>query len=310
MKTLSIVTPCYNEEAGIAECYEACRKVMSELPGYAYEHVFIDNCSGDRTVAILKEIAARDKRVKIIVNARNFGPQRSPHYALLQASGDAVTPILADLQTPPSLLPEMVRRWESGAKVVIAVRRGSDEGWLMSLARKTYYSLIKRLSKVEQIPNFIGFGLYDRKVMDVVRTLYEPDPYFRGMLAELGFRREVVEYDQPRRLHGRSRHSFFDLLDVALVALTTFSKAPMRILTLVGMAVAALSLVATLVYLGLKLAFWSSIPFGVTPILLATFFFGAVQMLAIGLVGEYVSLLLQYTRRFPLVVEDERINFD
>ncbi|MBB4198648.1 hypothetical protein CCR94_19375 [Rhodoblastus sphagnicola] len=311
MKTISIVTPCYNEEAGIAECHEACRKVMeSELSNYAYEHIFIDNCSTDRTVAILKEIAARDKRVKIIVNARNFGPQRSPHHATLQAGGDAVTTVLADLQTPPSILPAMVRQWEAGYKAVIAVRRGATEGFFIGLARKTFYALIKRLSKIEQIPNFMGYGLYDRQFMDVVRTLYEPEPYFRGLVSEIGFERAIVEYDQPERKHGKSRHSLFDLIDFALIGLTTFSKAPMRLMTVIGFVVAGLSLLSAFVYLCVKLLFWSQVPIGVTPILLATFFLGAVQLLALGLLGEYVGLLLQYARGFPLVVEKERVNFD
>jgi len=311
MKTISIVTPCFNEEAGIAECYEACRAVMEgELAHYAYEHIFIDNCSTDRTVAILKDIAARDKRVKIIVNARNFGPQRSPFHAMLQARGDAVACVLADLQTPPELLPEMARLWEAGRKVVIAVRRGAGEGRLMSLARRSFYLLIKRLSSVEQIPNFIGYGLYDRTFMDVVGQLREPEPYFRGLVSEIGFERAVVEYDQPLRKHGKSRHSLFDLVDFALIGLTTYAKAPMRLMTVTGFVVAFFSLLAALVYTGIKLLFWSRVPFGVTPILLATFFFGSVQLLALGLIGEYVGLLLKYARGFPLVVERERINFD
>ncbi|MCW2283766.1 glycosyltransferase involved in cell wall biosynthesis [Rhodoblastus acidophilus] len=311
MKTLSLVTPCYNEEAGIAECYEACRNIMSELPGYAYEHVFIDNCSGDRTVAILKEIAARDKRVKIIVNARNFGHARSPHHAMLQVDGDAVIPVLADLQTPPALIPEMVRAWEEGYKVVVAVRENAGAGSPpVALARKLFYSLIRKISNVEQIPNYIGYGLYDRRVMDVMRTLYEPDPYFRGLVPEIGFERKVVAYHQPERKHGTSRHSIFDLVDYALTGITTFSKAPMRLMTVVGFVAACLSFAFGFLYLIAKLLFWSSIPFGVAPILIAVFMLGSIQLLALGLLGEYVGVLLQYARRFPLVVEKERVNFD
>jgi glycosyltransferase involved in cell wall biosynthesis len=311
LKTLSIVTPCYNEEAGIAECYEACRKVMSELPGYAYEHVFIDNCSGDRTVAILKEIAASDKRVKIIVNARNFGHARSPHHAMLQVNGDAVIPVVADLQTPPALIPEMVRAWEDGYKVVVAVRTNAGAGSpLVALARKVFYGLIRKISKVEQIPNYMGYGLYDRRVMDVMRSLYEPDPYFRGLVPEIGFERKVVEYRQPERAHGTSKHSLFDLIDFALMGITTFSKAPMRLMTVTGFIAACLSLACGFLYLVAKVLFWSSIPVGIAPILIAVFLLGSVQLLALGLLGEYVGVLLQYARKFPLVVEKERINFD
>jgi polyisoprenyl-phosphate glycosyltransferase len=311
MKKISLVTPCYNEEAGIAECYETCRKIIeNQLTNYAHEHIFIDNCSSDRTVEILKDIAARDRRVKIIVNARNFGAGRSPYHGLMQTTGDAVAPVLADLQTPPSLLPEMVRKWEEGYKVVVAVRRNSAEKGLLPLARRAFYSTIKRISKVEQIPNYIGFGLYDHEVIEILRSLNEPDPYIRGLIPEIGFERAVVEYDQPQRTHGLSRNSLMDLIDVALLGLTTYSKVPMRLLTIAGFTVATLSLVAGLIYLCLKLLFWSYIPFGITPILLATLFFGSVQLLALGLLGEYVALLLQYARRFPVVVEKERINFD
>ncbi len=310
-KTISIVTPCYNEEGGIAECYAAVRKIFDEQLGhYNREHIFIDNCSTDGTVSILREIAARDPGVKIIINARNFGPERSPHHAVLQATGDAVTGVLADLQTPPSILPEMVARWEAGFKVVVAVRRGSREGFVARAARSAYYKLIRRMSKVEQIPNYMGYGLYDRKVIDVMRTLYEPHPYFRGMIPEIGFERAVVEYFQPDRRHGRSRNSLSDLLDVAFVGLSTHSKAPMRAMTMTGVVVASISLIVGFVYLILKLLYWDRIPIGITPLLVATFFLGAVQLLALGLIGEYISLLLQYARRFPLVVEKERVNFD
>jgi glycosyltransferase involved in cell wall biosynthesis len=311
MKTISIVTPCYNEEAGIRECFQGCKEVMEgQLAGYAYEHIFIDNCSSDRTVAILKEIAVQDKRVKIIVNSRNFGPGRSPFYGLLQASGDMIVPIFADLQTPPALIPQMVAKWEEGYKIVVAVRRGSEERGLMALTRKLFYATIKRISKIEQIANYVGFGLYDRRVMDILRSLNEPDPYFRGLIPEIGFERFVLEYDQPGRAHGRSRQSLFDLIDYALLGVATYAKAPMRIMTAIGLVVSALSLIAAFVYLCFKLLFWDSVPFGVTPILLATFFFGSVQLLALGLLGEYVGLLLQYARRFPIVVEKERVNFE
>ena len=188
MTVLSIITPCYNEEAGIAQCYEAVRAVMAaELPQYDYEHIFIDNCSQDRTVAILREIAASDRRVKMIVNSRNFGPERSPFHAILQSSGDATTPILADLQTPPALIPRMVRLWRERAKAVIAVKRSSDDRMLWRSARDAYYKAMKKLSKVEQIPNYMGYGLYDKCVIEAMRGLREPEPYFRGLVMEVEF---------------------------------------------------------------------------------------------------------------------------
>ena len=310
-KLISIVTPCYNEAAGIAECYEAVRAIFDDrLTDFAHEHIFIDNCSSDRTVEILKEIAGRDHRVKIIVNARNFGPARSPHHAILQAMGDAVVPVLADLQTPPEVLPDMIRKWNGGFKVVIGVRRGTREGVLSRFARSAFYSFIKRFSQVEQIPNYIGYGVYDRQVIDVMRSLYEPDPYFRGLVPEIGFERAIVEYDQPERRHGKSRNSLSDLVDLAILGLSIYAKAPMRLMTIAGLFVAALSLMAAVVYFVLKLIYWNSFSMGIAPLLLATLFFGSIQILALGLIGEYVGLLLRYARRFPLVVERERVNFD
>ncbi len=310
-KTISILTPCYNEEEGIAECYERVREVFEkQLPQYDYEHLFIDNCSRDRTVAILKEIAARDRRVKIIVNSRNFGLSRSPHHGMLQTTGDAIVGILADLQTPPEMIPSFAAKWEAGYKLVIAVRKEMHEGRLLQLARKIFYEIISRVSNIEQIKNFTGFGLYDRSIVEIVRQLNEPDPYFRGLVSEIGFDKAFVEYSQLPRKHGKSRHSFFDLFELAMLAMTTYSKAPLRLMTFTGMAIAALSLIAGLGYLIAKLILWDRFSAGIAPILIATLFFAAVQLIALGLIGEYIGLLLQYARRFPLVIEKERINFD
>ena len=310
VKTISIVTPCFNEEGGIAECYEAVRRVMATLPGYAYEHVFIDNDSQDRTQLILRGIAARDRRVKVILNARNFGPARSPYHAILQSEADAVVPVLSDLQTPPELIPEMIRLWEGGAKVVVAIRRSSGEGGLMPLLRGAFYRLMRSVSTVDQIPNFMGYGLYDRRVIETLRGLNEPEPYFRGLVCEIGFERASIEYDQPPRRHGRSSYNLLRLIDFALLGLSSYSRAPLRLMTLGGMTVAALSLLIGFGYLVAKLLFWYSLPAGTAPILIAVFFLGAVQIFAIGILGEYIGLVLSYTRRFPLVVEKERINFD
>jgi glycosyltransferase involved in cell wall biosynthesis len=310
-KTIGIFTPCYNEELGIAECYERVREVMeTKVPKYDYVHLFIDNCSQDRTTAILKEIAARDKRVKIIINSRNFGLSRSPHYGMLHTEGDALIPILADLQTPPHLIPEFIAKWEQGYKMVIAIRTGMKEGFLLRHTRNAFYRIIARVSKIEQIKDFIGFGLFDRQIVDIMRDLGEPDPYFRGLVSEIGFEKAFVEYHQPPRKHGKSKHTFFDLFDLALLALTTYSKAPLQIMTLVGFIIAALSLLTGFGYLILKLIFWNYFPVGIVPLLIATFFLAAVQLIALGLIGEYVGLVLSYARHFPLVIEKERVNFD
>ena len=307
---ISIVTPCFNEQAGIAECYTAVRAIMATLPHYDYEHIFIDNCSGDRTVAILRDIAGADARVKVIVNARNFGPERSPYHAMLAAGGDIVIPVLADLQTPPTIIPQMVALWENGATVVIAVKKASAESLPWRLARGAYYAAMRRLSKIEQIPNYMGYGLYDRRVMDVLRDLNEPEPYFRGLINEVGFDRAFVEYEQPARRHGRSSYTLFSLADHALLGLSTYSRAPLRLMTLVGFSIACVSFLCGVAYFIGKLLFWYSLPAGIAPLLIAIFFLGSVQLFALGVVGEYIGLLLNYTRRFPLVIEKERINFD
>jgi polyisoprenyl-phosphate glycosyltransferase len=311
MTLLSIVTPCYNEEAGIRECYETVRQVMaSKLPDLNYEHIFIDNCSRDRTVDVLRGIAACDKRVKVIVNSRNFGAGRSSHYAQLQARGDAMVPVLADLQTPPSLIPEMVELWRKGAKAVIAVRKGTSERLVSRLTRSLFYSLMRKFSRVEQIPNFMGYGLYDRRVLDAMRQLNEPEPYFRGLVIEVGFERVMIEYEQPPRRHGRSSYSLLSLADYALVGLCTYSRAPLRLMIFLGFSVSLLSFVAGVVYLLIKLIFWYSMPVGVAPVLISIFFLGSIQLFALGILGEYIGLLLNYSRQFPLVIERERINFD
>lgn len=310
-KTISIMTPCFNEEAGIAECYRrVCEVMETKLLRYNHEHLFIDNSSSDRTVAILKEIAAKDKRVKIIVNTRNFGPTSSPYYAILHTTGDAVVPLVADLQMPPELIVEFVRQWEAGYKMVIAVRKGNTEGWLMRTARFSYYRVIARLSNVEQIKNFIGFGLFDRQVVDVLRRLDDPTPYFRGLVSEIGFDKAFVYYDQPPRKHGKSKHHLLDLFDISMLALTTYSRTPIRVMTFTGLTIGSLSLLVGLVYFVLKLIFWKSFPIGIAPLIIATFFFGSVQLLALGLIGEYIGLIMRYVRRFPLVIERERVNFD
>jgi glycosyltransferase involved in cell wall biosynthesis len=311
VKTLSIVTPCFNEEAGIANCYEAVRRVMAEnLAGYAYEHIFIDNASSDRTVLILRGIAAGDARVKVIVNARNFGPSRSPYHAMLQARGDGVIPVLADLQTPPEIIPDMVAAWERGFRVVVAVRRSSVESAVPRLTRELFYRLMKAVSRVDQIPNFIGYGLYDRAFINAMRSLNEPEPYFRGLVSEIGFDRFVIQYDQPERRRGKSSYRFFDYVDYALMGLSSYSRAPLRLMTLTGFFVSAVSFLIGVIYLIAKLLFWYSLPAGTAPILIAVFFLGAVQLLAIGVLGEYVGLLLTYARRFPHVIERDRINYD
>ena len=310
-KKLSVLTPCFNEEAGIRECYERVRSVMeSYLSEYDYEHLFIDNCSSDATVEILRDIAQCDRRVRVIVNSRNYGQSRSPYHGMLQVTGDAYIGIVADLQTPPEVIPALVERWEQGYPMVIAVRTGMSEGWVIQLLRRTFSWLISRVSNIEQIPNFIGFGLFDRRIVEVLRELDDPTPYFRGMVAEIGFDKAFVEYIQPLRKHGRSRHSLFDLLDYAILGLVSNSQAPLRLMTMVGFVTSIASLIVTLIYSFMKFLFWSSLPLGMAPILVGMFFFASLQFLFLGILGEYVGSIHERVKRRPLVIEKERINFD
>lgn len=310
-KMISILTPCFDEESGIAECHSRIRDLFySRLPNYDYEHVFIDNCSEDRTVDVLKAIAATDRRVKIIVNSRNFGAARSSFHGMLETMGDAVIPVLADLQTPPEILPDLITKWEQGCAMVLAIRTGATDGWFMRQCRKIFYRVMTRLSGVEQVPNFIGFGLYDASIVRVLRKLQEPDPYFRAMVCEIGFERAFVEYVQPPRRHGKSSYTFLTLLDYALLGLTSYSKIPLRIMTLVGLTLSALSMLVALSYLVIKLVRWDAFELGLAPLLIGTFFFASVQLLFIGLLGEYVGAIHAQVKGRPLVIEKERINFD
>lgn len=309
MKLISIVTPCYNEEANVSEVCEQVKKVMADLPGYAYEHIFIDNASQDRTVAVLKDIALRDKRVKIIVNSRNFGQLNSPYYAILQAQGDAVISLVADLQDPPALIAEFIRKWEAGYKIAIGVKTRSEESRLFYSLRQAYYRLLNRLSHVNLVEQFTGFGLYDRQVIEILRNIDDAAPYFRGLIADIGFERAEIEYNQPVRKRGITKNNFYSLLDVAMLGMTSYSKVPLRLAVILGFCSAVVSLFVALFYLIYKLLFWQNFSVGQAPLVVGIFFFSSVQLFFLGIVGEYVGSIHTHVRKRPLVIERERINF-
>lgn len=310
MPLLTVLTPCFNEADNVREVYRQVKAVMETLPGYDYDHLFIDNASSDGTVDILRELAAADKRVRVIVNTRNFGHVRSPYHAFLQARGDAVATCVADLQDPPELLATFVHQWEEGYKVVIGVKRSSRESWLMARTRKAYYWLVGRLSSdVALVGNFTGFGLYDREVVEQFRGTDEQYPYFRGLVADFGYRRAQVEYVQPPRTRGRTKNNFFTLFDVAMLGVTNHSKVPLRLATMTGFAISVLSLLVAIGYLVAKLMFWNELQLGLAPLLIGIYFFGAVQLFFIGVLGEYIGAIHTQVHKRPLVVERERINF-
>lgn len=308
-KLISIVTPCYNEEENVEELYRRIVDVMSKLP-YEYEHICIDNCSTDSTVKKLKEIAARDKRVKLILNVRNFGHIRSPYYALLQSSGDACVMIASDLQDPPEIIEDFLKKWEEGFKTVLAVKPESQESSLMFLIRKSYYRFISRISEVPLVKNATGAGLFDRAVIDILRKLQDPYPYFRGLLCEIGYPIATVPFKQPRRQRGITKNNFYTLYDIAMLGITNHSKVPLRIMAMGGFVLSILSLLTAMGFLLAKLIFWDSFQMGIAPILIGIFFFGAIQTFFIGLLGEYIGSIHTHIRNMPLVIEAERINFD
>ena len=308
-KMISIVTACFNEEENIEEVYRQVKTVINSLDDYDYEHIFIDNASADSTVSKLKRIAMVDKNVKIIVNTRNFGHIRSPFYALMEAKGDAVISIVADLQDPPEMIVEFLRKWEEGYKVVAGVKEKSEESFLFFSVRRFYYSLVNRLSDTELIKNFTGFGLYDRAVIDTLRGLGDPYPYFRGLIADLGYECAKIEYKQPLRKRGFTKNNLYTLYDMAMLGITNHSKVPLRLATFTGFLVSMFSLLVGMFYLIFKLLYWKSVMFGIAPLVIGLFFFSAVQLMFIGIIGEYIGSIHTQVLHRPLVIEKERINF-
>lgn len=308
MKLLSIVTPCYNEEKNVENLYNQVRNVFEKLPEYSYEHIFIDNSSVDNTVEILRGIALLDKNVKVIVNIRNFGHIRSPFYGMLNAQGDAVILVVADLQDPPEMIREFVNKWEHGYKIVIGIKTKSEENRMMFLIRKLFYNIITKISSADLIKNFTGFGLYDKKFIEVLRNLDEPYPYFRGLIGELGFERAEIPYTQPKREKGRSKNSFYDLYDMAMLGFVSHSKLPLRLASFIGFGVSILSILVALIYLVYKLLDWNDFQLGIAPLVIGIFFFGGVQLFFLGIIGEYIGAIFTQVKNRPLVIEKERIN--
>lgn len=308
-KLISIVTPCFNEEENIVELYNRIKSTMNSLP-YDYEHILIDNHSSDSTVPIIKKIAAEDRHVKLIVNARNFGHTRSPYYGILQSRGDACILIASDLQDPPEMIPVFIKRWEEGYKTVLAVKPESEESKIMFFTRKIYYHLVSSISEVQLVKNATGAGLFDKIVVDVMRNIRDPYPYFRGLVCEIGFPIAVVPFKQPRRTRGITKNNFYTLFDIAMLGITNHSKVPLRIMTIGGFALSLISLFAAFVFLIAKLIYWNQFRLGIAPLLVGTFLFFGIQLFFLGMLGEYIGAIHTQVRNMPLVVELERVNFD
>lgn len=310
MKLISVVSPCFNEEGNVETLVARVKSLFAGLPQYRYEHIIIDNHSSDRTVDILRQIAANDRNVKVIVNSRNFGHIRSPQHAFLQAQGDAVIVLLSDLQDPPELIHEFLREWEAGWPIVVGIKKTSSENSLMFGIRTLYYRTVAHLTDVSVLEHFDGFGLYDRKVVEILRRDFsDPYPYFRGQIAEIGLPHKEIFYSQNRRERGITKNNFYTLYDIGMLGITNLSKVPLRLVTFGGFVFAALSLLAGFGYLVAKLVFWSYFQLGLAPIMIGLFFLGSVQLIAIGIIGEYIGSIHTIVQNRPLVTEQERINF-
>lgn len=310
MKLISVVTPCYNEEENVEEIYKRIKEVFDKIGKYKYEHIFIDNASKDNTVSILNKIAEQDKNIKIIVNSRNFGAPRSHYYGLLQAKGDAVISIVADLQDPPDMVHAFIEKWEKGYKIVVGVIKGRNESKFMIFIRNLYYNILDKLSDTELIKNYTGFGLYDKSIIEILRQIEDPYPYLRGVIAEIGFEKAKIEYIQPYREKGKTSASFYRLYDLAIIGITSYTKIPLRLATMLGFVTSFLSILLALFYFLYKLIFWKSFSLGIAPVVIGLFFFSSVQLFFLGILGEYLGSVYSHVHKRPLVVEKERINFD
>jgi glycosyltransferase involved in cell wall biosynthesis len=309
-KKISIVSTTYNEEGNIQNLYDAVLKVLSYLNQYDYEFIVADNASTDNTLSILKRLAAKNKNFKVIVNVNNFGATRSQFNAILSTSGDAVIVIPADLQVPPDIFPELIKKWEDGYEVVCATYRLQKGNFFVRWLRSLYYLIMKSFSETPHISNFTGPGLYDKKFIEALKKYTEPDPYLRGLVGEIGFRQTTVNYNKQSRIAGDSKYKFYALYDVAVTGIVNHSKVPIRLTTFLGWFVAFLSILCGTGYLIAKLIYWKYFRLGMAPLVIGMFFLSAVQLISIGVLGEYTAAILTQTKNKPHVIERERINFE
>lgn len=311
MKKISVLIPCYNEEENVGPMSEAIVALFEgELSNYDYELVFIDNDSKDTTRIKLREICSKNSKVKAIFNAKNFGQFNSPYYGILQTTGDCTIAMVCDFQDPIELIPQYIKEWENGYKIVIGIKTSSKESKIMYGIRTIYYKLLNKFSGVEQIEHFTGSGLYDKEFIQVLRDLKDPTPFMRGIVAELGYKRKEIPYEQPQRRAGKTKNNFYTLYDAAMLSITSYTKFGLRLCTFIGMGCGVVSAIIGLLYLIFKLIWWDRFMAGMAPILIGMFFLGSIQLFFIGLIGEYVSSINQRVMNRPLVVEEERINFE
>lgn len=316
MKKVSIMVPCYNEEENVVPMSEALVAQMEALPQYDYEILFIDNCSQDNTRALLRGICDKNKKIRAIFNSKNFGQFNSPYHGLCQTTGDCTISVCCDFQDPVEMIPKFLEEWEKGYKIVIGIKTSSKENKLMYLLRSIYYKMIRKMSKVEQIEHFTGFGLYDKSFIKTLRELKDPTPFLRGIVAELGPKIQRIEYEQAKRRAGKTSNNFFSLYDAAMLSFTSYTKTLMRAASFIGMFMCGGSVLGAIVCLALKiLSLTHVIPIALltgptAPVILTLVFIGGMQMFFLGFLGEYIMSMNARIMNRPLVVEEERINFD
>ena len=310
MKKVSIFIPCYNEEANVEPLVaEIVDTFKNELPNYDYEVLFIDNCSTDSTRDCLRKVCSENSKVKAIFNARNFGPGKSSYHGMLQTTGDCTICMFADFQTPANLIPKFVEEWENGYKIVSAIKTKSDEIFIIWIIRSLYYKIIRKMSDVEQIEHFTGFGLYDKSFIDIMRNIKDPMPYNKGIICELGHKRKDIPFEQPKRKTGKSSYSFFKYYDEAMLGFTSYTKVGLRLASITGFIFAVFSFFIAIVYLIYKFLFWQDFSLGIAPLVIGIFFLGSIQLFFLGFIGEYIMAINIRVMNRPLVVEEERINF-
>jgi glycosyltransferase involved in cell wall biosynthesis len=310
MKKISVVSITYNEEKNVQNLYNAVLSVFEQLPQYDYEFIVADNCSTDNTLEILRKLAKQNEKFKVIVNANNFGATRSQFNALLAASGDAIIIIPADLQVPPAIFPELLKKWEEGYEVVCATYKSPQKSFFIMGLRKLYYVIMDKFSETPHIANFTGPGLYDKRFLAALRKYTEPNPYLRGLVGEIGFKQTTVSYTKMQRVAGVSKYKLYAMYDVAVTGIVNHSKIPMRLTSFLGWIVAFFSILCGIGYFIVKLLLWDSFSLGMAPLVIGMFFLAAVQLLSIGVLGEYIVAILAQTKNKPHVIERERINFD
>lgn len=308
-KLISIITPTFNEETNIEKLSNAIAIQMQNLD-YDYEHIIIDNASTDNTQTIIRALCLKSKKVKAILNARNFGHIRSPYYAILCAKGDAVIAISSDFQEPPELIPQLIQKWANGSEVVFLKRISSKTNYILEQLKLFFYKIINLISDIKLEKNITGAGIFDKKIIENLKKINDPYPYFRGMIFEFVDKVDTLEFDQPQRLSGKSNSSFFVLFDMAMLGIVKHSKLPLRIMTISGFTISVASFFTSIYFVIKKLLFWNEFQLGLAPLIAGVFFGISIIIIMLGLIGEYVGFVLTQTRNLPLVIEKERINFN